>query len=136
MPWKDFSIVGKLPKLKSLKLSYTFFIDGEWEVSGEGFPYLKFVLLEYLNIRYGRANITTLALIDICRCAQSVGNSAKQIQQDMEDNYASSIEILGFHFYPLLSAGQNRSSSSLKETLIQSSPVREAIFKFTTSQSV
>ncbi|KAH0639029.1 hypothetical protein KY290_036327 [Solanum tuberosum] len=39
------------------------------------------------------ADITTLALIDICRCAQSVGNSAKQIQQDMEDNYASSIEV-------------------------------------------
>ncbi|WMV45220.1 hypothetical protein MTR67_038605 [Solanum verrucosum] len=107
MPWKDFSIVGKLPKLESLKLSYTFFIDGEWEVSGEGFPYLKFVPLEYLNIRYWKASsdhfpclerlflegclcldsipqnfadITTFALIDICRCAQSVGNSAKQIQ--------------------------------------------------------
>ncbi|KAG5585123.1 hypothetical protein H5410_045557 [Solanum commersonii] len=107
MPWKDFSIVGKLPKLESLKLSYTFFIDREWEISREGFPYLKFVLLEYLNIRYWRAScdhfpclerlflegflcldsipqdfadITTFALIYICRCAQSVGNSAKQIQ--------------------------------------------------------
>ncbi|KAG5585140.1 hypothetical protein H5410_045574 [Solanum commersonii] len=44
------------------------------------------------SIHQDFAFITTLALIDICRCAKSLGNSTKQIQQDMEENYASSIE--------------------------------------------
>ncbi|MCD7468341.1 hypothetical protein HAX54_006418 [Datura stramonium] len=118
--WKDMSIVGKLPKLESLKLSYVGFTDEEWEVAEEGFPHLKFLLLKYLDIRYWRASsdhfpclerlflhscwylesipqdfaeITTLALIDISNCRKSVGNSAKQIQQDIQDNYGGSAQV-------------------------------------------
>ncbi|XP_049386717.1 putative late blight resistance protein homolog R1A-10 [Solanum stenotomum] len=120
LAWKDLSIVGKLPKLEVLKLSHNAFIGEEWEVVEEGFPHLKFLCLENVYIRYWRtssdhfpylerlflrncyyldsiprdfADITTLALIDINYCQQSVGNSAKQIQQDIQDNYGSSIEV-------------------------------------------
>ncbi|XP_049412279.1 putative late blight resistance protein homolog R1A-10 [Solanum stenotomum] len=120
LPLKDLSIVGKLPKLESLKLDYDAFIGDEWEIAEEGFPRLKFLVLKYLDFRHWRASsdhfpclerliicaclkldsipqdfadITTLALIDIYNCAQAVGNSAKQIQQDIEDNYGGSIEV-------------------------------------------
>ncbi|KAH0774460.1 hypothetical protein KY290_011597 [Solanum tuberosum] len=120
LAWKDLSIVGKLPKLEVLKLSYNPFIGEEWEVVEEGFPHLKFLFLYKVYIRYWRASsdhfpylerlflgdcyfldsiprdfadITTLALIDISHCRQSVGNSAEQIQQDIQDNYGSSIEV-------------------------------------------
>ncbi|WMV60300.1 hypothetical protein MTR67_053685 [Solanum verrucosum] len=120
LAWKDLSIVGKLPKLEVLKLSYNAFRGEEWEVVEEGFPHLKFLFLHSVCIRYWRASsdhfpylerlflrncynldsiprdfadITTLALIDIFYCQQSVGNSAKQIQQDIQDNYGSSIEV-------------------------------------------
>ncbi|KAH0711054.1 hypothetical protein KY284_012481 [Solanum tuberosum] len=117
---KDLSIVGKLPKLEVLKLSHNAFNGEEWEVVEEGFPHLKFLFLDDIYIRYWRASsdqflylerlflrdccyldsiprdfadITTLALIDISNCQQSVVNSAKQIQQDIQDNYGSSIEV-------------------------------------------
>ncbi|WMV60294.1 hypothetical protein MTR67_053679 [Solanum verrucosum] len=120
LAWKDLSIVGKLPKLEVLKLSHNAVIGEEWEVVEEGFPHLKFLFLDTVGIRYWRASsdhfpylerlflreceyldsiprdfadITTLALIDIQYCQQSVGNSAKQIQQDIQDNYGSSIEV-------------------------------------------
>jgi len=120
LAWKDLSIVGKLPKLEVLKLSDNAVIGEEWEVVEEGFPHLKFLFLHKVYIRYWRASsdhfpylerlflrncydldsiprdfadITTLALIDISDCKQSVGNSAKQIQQDIQDNYGSSIEV-------------------------------------------
>ncbi|XP_049347337.1 putative late blight resistance protein homolog R1A-3 [Solanum verrucosum] len=117
---KDLSIVGKLPKLEVLKLSDNAVIGEEWEVVEEGFPHLKFLFLDNVYIRYWRASsdhfpylerlflrncydldsippdfadITTLTLIDISSCRQSVGKSAKQIQQDIQDNYGSSIEV-------------------------------------------
>nr|ABY61746.1 resistance protein PSH-RGH7 [Solanum tuberosum] len=119
LAWKDLSIVGKLPKLEVLKLSCYAFKGEEWEVVEEGFPHLKFLLLDEVDIRYWRASsdhfpylerlflkncyyldsipldfadITTLALIDIEHCQQSVGNSAKQIQQVIQD-YGRSIEV-------------------------------------------
>ncbi|XP_055802455.1 putative late blight resistance protein homolog R1B-16 [Solanum dulcamara] len=120
LAWKELSIFGKLPELEVLKLSHLAFTGEEWEVVEEGFPRLKFLFLDDVTIRYWRASsdhfpylerlflrncycldsipqdfadITTLALIDIRRCKQSVGNSAKQIQQHIQDNYGSSIEV-------------------------------------------
>ncbi|XP_059276603.1 putative late blight resistance protein homolog R1A-10 isoform X2 [Lycium ferocissimum] len=118
LPWKDLSIVGKLPKLESLQLINC--RGEEWEVAEEGFPHLKFLKLSKLHMRYWRASsdhfpclerlfleicrgldsipqefadITTLTLIDIDQCRESVGNSAKQIQQDIQDNYGGSIDV-------------------------------------------
>lgn len=113
-------IVGKLPQLEVLKLSDNAFHGEQWEVAEEGFPRLKFLLLDNVCIMYWRASsdhfpcleqhflkdchfldsiplefadIITLALIDTKECPQSVGDSAKQIQQDIQDNYGSSIKV-------------------------------------------
>ncbi|KAJ8528048.1 hypothetical protein K7X08_015499 [Anisodus acutangulus] len=119
LPWKDLSIVGKLPKLESLKLEYAVCTGEEWEVVEEGFPCLKFLQLKFLGIWQWRASsdhfsclerlfldhcrnldsipqdfadITTLALIDITDCPKSVGNSAKKIRQGI-NNYGGSIKV-------------------------------------------
>lgn len=120
MPWKDLSVVGKLPKLEYLQVIDHSFSGKEWEVADEGFPHLKFLLLCSTNIEYWRASsdqfpcleqlflddcseldsipqefadITTLALIDITCGFQSLEYSARQIQQDNEDNYGDSIKV-------------------------------------------
>ncbi|KAF3632702.1 putative methyltransferase-like protein 5-like [Capsicum annuum] len=126
LPWKDLNILGKLLNLESLKLSDYACTGEEWEVDEQGFPHLKFLLLENSHIRYWRASsghfpclvrlflkycwkldsipqdfadITTLQLINIRYCAQSVENSANQIKQDIQDNYGGSIEV---HIYDTL----------------------------------
>lgn len=105
MPWKDLSVVGKLPKLEYLQVIDHSFSGKEWEVADEGFPHLKFLLLCSTNIEYWRASsdqfpcleqlflddcseldstprefadITTLALIDITCGLQSLEYSARQ----------------------------------------------------------
>ncbi|PHT52036.1 hypothetical protein CQW23_06498 [Capsicum baccatum] len=65
LPWKDLSIVGKLPKLESLKLSYNAREGVDWEVADE----------------------------DISYCQESVVNSGRQIQQDIQDSYGCSVEV-------------------------------------------
>ncbi|KAH0710979.1 hypothetical protein KY284_012406 [Solanum tuberosum] len=119
--WEDLEILGKLPKLEALKLGYDACIGTDWEVGEEGFPHLKFLQLKHLYLHNWRASsdhfprlerlvinrcwsmysipqdfvdITTLQLIHISDCAKSVGNSAKKIQQEIEDSYGSSVEII------------------------------------------
>ncbi|MCD9639680.1 hypothetical protein HAX54_024386 [Datura stramonium] len=119
--WEDLGILGKLPKLEALKLGYDACIGTDWEVGDEeGFPLLKLLRLKHLYLHNWRASsdhfprlerlvinrcwsmysipqefvdITTLQLIHISDCAKSVGNSAKKIQQEIEDNYGSSVEV-------------------------------------------
>lgn len=129
MARKDLSIVGKLPKIEVLELSDNAFPGEEWVVADDGFPRLKFLLLSYIGIQYWRANgyhfprlerlfldsccdldsipqefgdIPTLQLIDLRFCSESVENSAKQIQQDVHDNYGGSIVILCKTFSSLI----------------------------------
>ncbi|XP_049398067.1 putative late blight resistance protein homolog R1B-14 [Solanum stenotomum] len=118
--WEDLGILGELPKLEALKLGYDACIGTDWEVGEEGFPHLKFLRLKHLYLHNWRASsdhfpclerlvidrcwsmysipqdfvdITTLQLIHISDSAKSVGNSAKRIQQEIEDNYGSSVEV-------------------------------------------
>ncbi|XP_004251533.1 putative late blight resistance protein homolog R1A-3 [Solanum lycopersicum] len=118
--WKDLEILGKLPKLKALKLGYDACLGTDWEVGEEGFPHLKFLRLKQLylhkwiassdhfpclerlvinrcwsmySIPQDFVDITTLQLIHVSDSAKSVGNSAKMIQQEIEDNYGSSVEV-------------------------------------------
>ncbi|XP_059276935.1 putative late blight resistance protein homolog R1A-10 [Lycium ferocissimum] len=124
--WKDLSVVGKLPKLEVLTLDCNACTGEEWEVVEDGFPCLKVLLLEDSGIRYWRASsdhfpclerlylagcwdldsipqdfadITTLVRIDVMYCSASAEDSAKQILQDMQDNYASSVDL---RIHPLI----------------------------------
>ncbi|KAK6774350.1 hypothetical protein RDI58_029589 [Solanum bulbocastanum] len=54
--WKDLSIVGKLPKLVTLTITCDACIGEEWEVVNEGFPHLKFLLLQGLDFEYWTAS--------------------------------------------------------------------------------
>ncbi|XP_070004076.1 putative late blight resistance protein homolog R1B-14 [Nicotiana sylvestris] len=54
--WKDLSFVSKLPKLEALKLGISACIGVEWKVVKDGFPSLKFLLLDHLEFRYWRAS--------------------------------------------------------------------------------
>lgn len=55
LPWKCMNIFSKLPNLEVLELKDHAFLGNEWEVTETGFPKLKFLLLEYLFIRYWRS---------------------------------------------------------------------------------
>nr|XP_009796331.1 PREDICTED: late blight resistance protein R1-A-like [Nicotiana sylvestris] len=127
--WKDLSIVGKLPKLEVLKLIGDACKGKEWEAADHGFPRLKFLYLRDVDFQYWRAgchhfpflerlailycpyldsipqdfaDITTLARISLTGCPESFGNSAKQIQQDMLDNYGNSSLVVNIvrHLLP------------------------------------
>nr|XP_016490842.1 PREDICTED: putative late blight resistance protein homolog R1A-3 [Nicotiana tabacum] len=120
LPWDDLGILGKLPKLEALKLGYDACIGTDWIVGDDGFPNLKLLRLKHLYLHHWRANsdhfprlerlvvnccwsmywipldfaeITTLQLIDISDSAKTVGNSAKKIQQKIEDTYGSSVVV-------------------------------------------
>ncbi|KAK4365249.1 hypothetical protein RND71_016607 [Anisodus tanguticus] len=65
--------------------------------NGDRFPWLERLFVKvcwYLDsIPQDFSEITTFEQIRISGCAQSIGNSAKQIQQDIVDNHTSSLEL-------------------------------------------
>nr|XP_009783712.1 PREDICTED: putative late blight resistance protein homolog R1B-13 [Nicotiana sylvestris] len=111
VPWEDITTVSKLPKLEVLKLKIYNCRGTVWETIEDGFPQLKFLLLDgtdvalwktssdhfpcleclvlgncdSLHSRFCRYN-HTLQLIELNMCKHSVVNSAKQIQQEVGDN--------------------------------------------------
>nr|GMD87596.1 putative late blight resistance protein homolog R1A-10 isoform X1 [Ipomoea batatas] len=132
LAWSDIRVIGMLPNLEVLKLKDA--IDRKdkmWEPSKEGFRQLKrlviedtflerwsamgdhFPLLECLELREcnnlqkipsGFADITTLALIQLNWCWDSVLASAKLIQEEQYNNYGNAIlvrsENIMVSFYP------------------------------------
>ncbi|XP_019154299.1 PREDICTED: putative late blight resistance protein homolog R1B-16 [Ipomoea nil] len=119
--WGDMRLIGMLPNLEVLKLIHA--IDSKyriWEPSKEGLRQLKrlviedtflqrwsavgehFPLLECLEIREckylreipsGFADITTLALIQLNWCWDSVLTSAKLIQEEQYNNYGNALLV-------------------------------------------
>ncbi|XP_009625968.1 putative late blight resistance protein homolog R1B-11 [Nicotiana tomentosiformis] len=112
LSWKRMNIFSKLPNLKVLELKDHAFLGYEWEVTETGFPKLKFLLLEYLFIRYWRstddyfqclehvyikdcrfleeipegfADSVTLQLIELHQCCHPLVTFAKQIQETHEE---------------------------------------------------
>ncbi|KAM3266822.1 putative late blight resistance protein R1A-10 [Capsicum annuum] len=56
LPWKEMTIISKLPKLKVLQLKkYAFDMKIVWELTEMGFPELRFLLLEESTLVYWRA---------------------------------------------------------------------------------
>nr|GMD33031.1 putative late blight resistance protein homolog R1A-10 isoform X1 [Ipomoea batatas] len=121
LTWSDIRLFGMLPNLEVLKLKRASASnDITWEPSEEGFRQLKrlviedtflerwnavgdhFPLLECLELREckhlreipsGFADITTLALIQLNRCWDSVLVSAKLIQEMQYNNYGNALIV-------------------------------------------
>ncbi|XP_031090794.1 putative late blight resistance protein homolog R1A-10 isoform X2 [Ipomoea triloba] len=123
LQWSDMRLFGMLPNLQVLKLINSIASeDRMWEPSEEGFRQLKrlviedvfferwndvgdnFSVLECLELRNcyslqeipsGFANITTLVLIQLKSCLDSVLTSAKliQIQEEQYNNYGNAVLV-------------------------------------------
>nr|GMD34587.1 putative late blight resistance protein homolog R1B-16 isoform X1 [Ipomoea batatas] len=117
LPWSDMRLIGMLPNLKVLKLIHA--CEGpKWKTSKRGFRQLKrlvikdrrledwnakgdhFPVLECLELHAcvnlqeipsGFVDITTLALIELSYCEDSLLTSAKWIQDEQLNNYGNSI---------------------------------------------
>ncbi|KAG5569947.1 hypothetical protein H5410_059713 [Solanum commersonii] len=134
--WEDLEILGKLPKLETLKLGYDACIGTDWEVGEEGFSHLKFLRLKHLYLHNWRASsdhfprlerlvinhcwsmysipqdfvdITTLQLIHISDCAKSVGNSASR-------KLKTTMEVL---LRVMLKAGSSRAPKETTQRLLE-----------------
>ncbi|KAK6119964.1 hypothetical protein DH2020_046291 [Rehmannia glutinosa] len=112
LQWEDMSILGMLPNLEWLELGKHAFWGPEWEQNEEGFPKLKFLLIDETNLEKWVANcitpfqvlehlvlrnckslneipcevgeIATLQVIELLFCSKSAANSAKVIQDEQE----------------------------------------------------
>nr|GME15207.1 putative late blight resistance protein homolog R1A-4 [Ipomoea batatas] len=121
LQWSDMRLFGMLPNLQVLKLINSIASeDRMWEPSEEGFRQLKrlviedvfferwnavgdnFSVLECLELRNcyslqeipsGFANITTLVLIQLKSCLDSVLASAKLIQEEQYNNYGNAVLV-------------------------------------------
>nr|GMD33055.1 putative late blight resistance protein homolog R1A-4 [Ipomoea batatas] len=119
LPWSDMKLIGMLPNLEVLKLIDAS-EDREWETSEEGFRRLKWLVIESKYLEYwnaegdhfpvleclelhrcyllqeipsGFVDITTLALIELNYCEDSLLTSAKWIQDEQLNNYGNSILV-------------------------------------------
>ncbi|XP_059306486.1 putative late blight resistance protein homolog R1A-4 [Lycium ferocissimum] len=128
-PWKAMTIISKLPKLEVLKLkvycSFGWRHVGEnvWEVSEEGFPKLKFLLLENRDLKYWRStedsfpllesivirnclslqeipqefvNSTTLQRIELRGCTPSLVEFANKVQKEQEELGNNILKVYAF----------------------------------------
>nr|GMD33032.1 putative late blight resistance protein homolog R1A-4 [Ipomoea batatas] len=121
LAWSDMRLIGMLPNLEVLKLINAIAWEYKmWKPSDEGFRQLKrlviedrylklwravgdhFPLLECLELREckylqeipsGFADITTLALIQLNGCWDSVLASAKLIQEEQYNNYGNALLV-------------------------------------------
>ncbi|KAK6157640.1 hypothetical protein DH2020_011888 [Rehmannia glutinosa] len=112
LQWEDMSILGMLPNLEWLELGKHAFWGLEWEQNEDGFPKLKFLLIDETNLEKWVANcitpfqvlehlvlrnckslneipcevgeIATLQVIELRFCSKSAANSAKEIQDEQE----------------------------------------------------
>nr|GMD31432.1 putative late blight resistance protein homolog R1B-16 isoform X1 [Ipomoea batatas] len=121
LAWGGMELIGMLPNLEVLKLKHA--IDRKdtmWEPSEEGFRQLKRLVIEYTflerwnavgdhfpmleclelrscyslqEIPSGFADITTLALIQLNLCWDSVLASAKLIQEEQYNNYGNALLV-------------------------------------------
>ncbi|XP_031091539.1 putative late blight resistance protein homolog R1A-10 [Ipomoea triloba] len=121
LAWSDMELIGMLPNLEVLKLKHA--IDRKdtmWEPPEEGFRQLKRLVIEYTFLEHwnavgdhfpmleclelrscyslqeipsGFADITTLALIQLNLCWDSVLASAKLIQEEQYNNYGNALLV-------------------------------------------
>ncbi|CAA2982978.1 Hypothetical predicted protein [Olea europaea subsp. europaea] len=84
---KTWKASSEFPELKFLKLSSADL--KEWNASSDNFPSLEVLALQYCSylkmIPSSFGNILTLQKIEVYRCAKSVKEFAKQIQEEQKD---------------------------------------------------
>ncbi|XP_016480519.1 putative late blight resistance protein homolog R1A-3 [Nicotiana tabacum] len=124
LPWEDMTIISQLPKLEVLQLKNSAFVEAwsaeRWEVTEMGFPELKFLLLEELDLKYWRAadiddnfpclervvirncrylkqipkvfaDSGTLQRIELWGCSPSLVTFAKKIQRNHEEDLGNNM---------------------------------------------
>ncbi|KAA8529829.1 hypothetical protein F0562_034367 [Nyssa sinensis] len=121
LEWKEMSTIGMLPNLESLKLEFQACVGRRWDTSDGGFRQLKFLRFYCINIKQWNASsihfprlehlvlqrsgnleeipselgdISTLQIIEIIRCSQSLVNSALQIQEEQQSNGNDYLKVL------------------------------------------
>ncbi|XP_075102879.1 putative late blight resistance protein homolog R1A-3 isoform X2 [Nicotiana tabacum] len=123
IPWNCMNIFSKLPNLEVLELKEDAFSGDEWEITEMGFPKLKFLLLEYLFLKYwtatddyfqclervyirdcvylqeipeGFADSVTLQLIELHNCRHPLVTFAEQIQEKHEELGNNMLKVYAF----------------------------------------
>nr|GME13265.1 putative late blight resistance protein homolog R1B-16 isoform X1 [Ipomoea batatas] len=130
LPWSDVRLIGMLPNLEVLRLINAC-VCAKWEPSDGGFHRLKRLVIKITSLQYwnavgdhfpvleclelsncywleeiprGFADITTLALIQLSKCRDSLVASAKWIQEEQNNNYGNDVlvrsENIMVSFYP------------------------------------
>nr|GLL36209.1 putative late blight resistance protein homolog R1B-14 isoform X3 [Ipomoea trifida] len=119
MWWSSLSLISMFPNLEVLKVINSC-VGKKWELSDEVFPRLKRLVIKNANLEYwnavgdhfpvleclelsnchwleeiprGFADITTLALIQLRKCKDSVVASAKWIQEEQNNNYGNDVLV-------------------------------------------
>ncbi|XP_075109445.1 putative late blight resistance protein homolog R1A-10 isoform X1 [Nicotiana tabacum] len=142
--WKDMTTISMLPKLNVLQLKNgAFRLTTAWEVTEMGFPELKFLLLEELNLVYwiaaedyfpclerviirncrylreiprGFTDSVTLQQIELHGCIPSLVTFAEQIQKEqLESSGSDMLKVYAF--------------DRIRDTLIRRSRVEEVMEK-------
>nr|GMD18370.1 putative late blight resistance protein homolog R1B-17 [Ipomoea batatas] len=65
LPWEEMSIIGQLPNLEVLKLKDFAFCGSEWEPTKRGFPGLKVLLIERLDLKHWNANAEHFPVLEL-----------------------------------------------------------------------
>ncbi|XP_019154272.1 PREDICTED: putative late blight resistance protein homolog R1B-8 [Ipomoea nil] len=121
LPWSDVRLIGMLPNLEVLKLIHAL-IGQEWEPCEGRFRQLKRLVIRNTHLKYwdvtgdhlpvlecleisecysleeipsGFADITTLALIRLSKCSNSLVTSAKLIQEE-QNNYGNDVLLVHY----------------------------------------
>ncbi|KAI3795553.1 hypothetical protein L1987_38208 [Smallanthus sonchifolius] len=112
LPWSDISLIQSLPNLQDLNLEANAFKGSCWNTDEQGFPQLKFLRLERLDIQLWKAystsfpclsqlevfeckdleeipleirDIPMLELIQIYKCRHAVDECVNRIQEEQND---------------------------------------------------
>ncbi|KAL3499075.1 hypothetical protein ACH5RR_041807 [Cinchona calisaya] len=120
-PWSEISSIGKLPNLEVLKLRDKSFEGEVWDMEEGEFPKLKYLELNDLDIVNWTGKdehfpcleklvlnrlwnlveipsclsfISTLEMIEVCRCKKSIGDQVKEIEKEQKDFGNEGIKIL------------------------------------------
>ncbi|KAL2531451.1 Disease resistance protein RPP13 [Abeliophyllum distichum] len=87
---------GGFPQLKFLKLNQVQIV--EWNAASDHFPRLQQLVLEFCSrlkmIPPNLGDIPTLQMIKVYKCAKAIEHSAKKIQEEQQDNGNEELEFI------------------------------------------